>query len=39
MNALAAFRAGDFGVDVMHLNLHKLFRLPRGGGPGSGPVA
>jgi len=32
--------AGDFGVDVMHLNLHKTFSTPHGGGgPGSGPVA
>ena len=31
---------GDFGVDVMHLNLHKTFSTPHGGGgPGSGPVA
>ncbi|MBR4683075.1 MAG: aminomethyl-transferring glycine dehydrogenase subunit GcvPB [Elusimicrobiaceae bacterium] len=29
----------DFGVDVMHLNLHKTFAAPHGGGgPGSGPV-
>ena len=33
-------RPGDFGVDVMHLNLHKTFSTPHGGGgPGSGPVA
>src|SRR4029077_14899746 len=32
-------RPGDFGVDVMHLNLHKTFSTPHGGGgPGSGPV-
>ena len=32
-------RAGDLGVDVMHLNLHKTFTTPHGGGgPGSGPV-
>jgi len=31
---------GNFGVDVMHLNLHKTFSTPHGGGgPGSGPVA
>src|SRR5262249_37074000 len=41
MNALAGkVRAGDFGVDLMHLNLHKAFSTPHGGGgPGSGPVA
>jgi glycine dehydrogenase subunit 2 len=33
-------RPGDFGIDVMHLNLHKTFSTPHGGGgPGSGPVA
>jgi glycine dehydrogenase subunit 2 len=33
-------RPRDFGVDVMHLNLHKTFSTPHGGGgPGSGPVA
>ncbi len=39
MNALVAkARPGDFGVDVMHLNLHKTFSTPHGGGgPGSGP--
>ncbi len=41
MNALVAkVRPGDFGVDVMHMNLHKTFSTPHGGGgPGSGPVA
>jgi glycine dehydrogenase (decarboxylating) beta subunit (EC 1.4.4.2) len=41
MNALAGIaRPGDFGVDVLHLNLHKTFATPHGGGgPGSGPVA
>jgi glycine dehydrogenase subunit 2 len=41
MNALCGItRPGDFGVDVMHLNLHKTFSTPHGGGgPGSGPVA
>jgi glycine dehydrogenase subunit 2 len=41
MNALIGLaRPGDFGVDVMHLNLHKTFSTPHGGGgPGSGPVA
>ncbi|MGO9642713.1 MAG: aminomethyl-transferring glycine dehydrogenase subunit GcvPB [Candidatus Acidiferrales bacterium] len=40
MNALAGIsRPGDFGVDVMHLNLHKTFSQPHGGGgPGAGPV-
>jgi len=33
-------RPGDFGVDVMHLNLHKIFsRRTVVAGPGSGPVA
>jgi glycine dehydrogenase subunit 2 len=41
MNALAGLaRPGDFGVDVMHMNLHKTFSTPHGGGgPGAGPVA
>src|ERR1700759_1170601 len=41
MNALCGKAPpGDFGVDVMHLNLHKTFSTPHGGGgPGSGPVA
>jgi len=41
MNALVGIsRPGDTGVDVMHLNLHKTFSTPHGGGgPGSGPVA
>jgi glycine dehydrogenase subunit 2 len=41
MNALVGkARPGDFGVDVMHMNLHKTFSTPHGGGgPGSGPVA
>jgi glycine dehydrogenase subunit 2 len=41
MNALVGIsRPGDFGVDVMHLNLHKTFSTPHGGGgPGSGAVA
>ena len=40
MNALTGIaRPGDFGVDVLHLNLHKTFATPHGGGgPGSGPV-
>ncbi len=33
-------RPGDMGVDILHLNLHKTFSTPHGGGgPGSGPVA
>ena len=33
-------RPGDFGVDVCHLNLHKTFCIPHGGGgPGIGPIA
>ena len=33
-------RPGDFGIDVMQLNLHKTFTTPHGGGgPGCGPVA
>src|SRR5437764_199599 len=41
MNALVGkVRPGDFGIDLMHLNLHKTFSTPHGGGgPGSGPVA
>jgi len=41
MNALVGVtRPGDAGVDVLHLNLHKTFSTPHGGGgPGSGPVA
>ncbi|MDD2600750.1 MAG: aminomethyl-transferring glycine dehydrogenase subunit GcvPB [Kiritimatiellae bacterium] len=36
---LGAFRPGDAGIDVMHINLHKTFATPHGcGGPGSGPV-
>lgn len=33
-------RPADFGTDIMHLNLHKTFSTPHGGGgPGSGPIA
>jgi glycine dehydrogenase subunit 2 len=41
LNALLGVsRPGDFGVDVLHLNLHKTFSTPHGGGgPGAGPVA
>ena len=40
MNPLiGTVRPGDMGFDVMHLNLHKSFSTPHGGGgPGSGPV-
>jgi len=41
MNAVMGwYRPGDNGFDAMHLNLHKTFSTPHGGGgPGSGPVA
>jgi len=40
MNAmLGRVRPGDMGVDLLHLNLHKTFTAPHGGGgPGSGPL-
>jgi glycine dehydrogenase subunit 2 len=40
LNALVGVaRPGDFGIDVMHFNLHKTFSTPHGGGgPGAGPV-
>ncbi len=40
MNALVGVtRPGDMGVDVLHLNLHKTFSTPHGGGgPGAGPI-
>ncbi len=40
MNALVGLcRPGDFGADVCHLNLHKTFCIPHGGGgPGVGPI-
>ena len=40
MNALVGVaRPGDFGIDVMHMNLHKTMSTPHGGGgPGAGPV-
>ncbi|MBQ7749716.1 MAG: aminomethyl-transferring glycine dehydrogenase subunit GcvPB [Bacteroidales bacterium] len=40
MNPLVGVvRPGDMGFDIMHLNLHKTFSTPHGGGgPGSGPV-
>ena len=41
MNAILGItRPGDFGVDVMHYNLHKTMSTPHGGGgPGAGPIA
>lgn len=41
MNALVGVAApGQFGADVSHLNLHKTFCIPHGGGgPGMGPIA
>ncbi|MBP9837292.1 MAG: aminomethyl-transferring glycine dehydrogenase, partial [Proteobacteria bacterium] len=41
MNAQVGLcRPGDFGIDVCHLNLHKTFCIPHGGGgPGVGPIA
>jgi len=41
LNALLGIaRPGDMGFDILHLNLHKTFSTPHGGGgPGSGPVA
>ena len=40
LNAIAGkVRPGDLGIDAMHINLHKTFSTPHGGGgPGSGPV-
>ncbi len=40
MNALVGVaRPGDMGFDIMHLNLHKTFSTPHGGGgPGAGPI-
>jgi glycine dehydrogenase subunit 2 len=36
---MGVVRPGDMGFDIMHLNLHKTFSTPHGGGgPGSGPV-
>src|SRR5208337_5384995 len=41
MNAILGItRPGDFGIDMMHYNVHKTFTGPHGaGGPGAGPVA
>ena len=40
MNAIAGkIRPGDMGFDIIHLNLHKTFSTPHGGGgPGAGPI-
>ena len=40
LNALLGIsRPGDFGIDILHFNLHKTFSTPHGGGgPGAGPV-
>jgi glycine dehydrogenase subunit 2 len=36
---LGKVRPGDMGFDVLHMNLHKTFATPHGGGgPGAGPV-
>jgi glycine dehydrogenase subunit 2 len=38
--SLGIVRPGDIGFDLMHMNLHKTFSTPHGGGgPGSGPIA
>ena len=41
LNALVGIaRPGNFGPDVCHINLHKTFCIPHGGGgPGMGPIA
>ncbi len=41
LNAILGItRPGDFGADMMHMNLHKTFTIPHGGGgPGAGPIA
>ena len=41
LNAMMGItRPGAFGIDVLHINLHKTFTTPHGGGgPGAGPVA
>ncbi|HVP09512.1 MAG TPA: aminomethyl-transferring glycine dehydrogenase [Burkholderiales bacterium] len=41
LNALAGYaRVAEFGADVCHINLHKTFCIPHGGGgPGMGPIA
>ena len=40
LNALVGIaRPGDMGIDCLHINVHKTFSTPHGGGgPGSGPV-
>src|SRR5688500_20270724 len=36
---MGVVRPGDLGIDAMHINLHKTFSTPHGGGgPGAGPV-
>jgi glycine dehydrogenase subunit 2 len=41
LNAVCGIsRPGDFGLDIVHFNLHKTFSQPHGGGgPGGGPIA
>ena len=41
LNALVGIaKPGNFGPDVCHINLHKTFCIPHGGGgPGMGPIA
>src|SRR5205823_12725651 len=41
MNAILGItRPGEFGIDMMHYNVHKTFTGPHGaGGPGAGPIA
>ncbi|KAK6010373.1 hypothetical protein OSTOST_24600 [Ostertagia ostertagi] len=39
LRAVGLCRPGDYGSDVSHLNLHKTFCIPHGGGgPGIGPI-
>ena len=39
MHLLGIVKPGELGFDIMHMNLHKTFSTPHGGGgPGSGPV-
>jgi glycine dehydrogenase subunit 2 len=35
---MGVVRPSDMGFDVIHINLHKTFSTPHGGGPGSGPI-
>ena len=41
LNAMLGLtRPGDMGADIVHINLHKTFSTPHGGGgPGAGPIA